>query len=155
MTYEIEPLRTCRVCSLSAYTQGDLEFFKSHKNCKYNRERICKDCSNKQSSSYDSYKNWYKDRSNVLMKRYGINQSDYNIILEAQENSCAICGTEDPSPRNYLCVDHNHDTEEVRGLLCHNCNTGLGLFKDSQDNLTKAHKYLSDRGSYVSYKEDS
>ena len=149
MKYEVTPLRVCRVCSLSAYTQDDLDLFKSHRHCKYNREKICKVCSNKQSSNYDSYKNWYKDRGNVLMKRYGITQADYTSMLVIQEHSCAICGTKDPSPKKYLCVDHNHDTGEVRGLLCHHCNAGLGLFKDKPDNLLKANEYLNKRGSYT------
>ena len=82
------------------------------------------------------------------MKRYGINQLDYTKMLEAQDHSCAICGTEDPSPKKYLCVDHNHDTGEVRGLLCHSCNTGLGMFKDDPNNLLKANEYLTKRGNY-------
>lgn len=39
-------------------------------------------------------------------------------------------------------VDHDHDTEEVRSLLCNNCNRGLGYFKDSSLNLLKAFNYL-------------
>ena len=58
-------------------------------------------------------------------------------MLIEQEKRCVIC------KRNVILrVDHCHTTGKVRGLLCHNCNTGLGQFKDNIDNLKMAIKYL-------------
>lgn len=58
-------------------------------------------------------------------------------MLESQGSVCAICGCLPP-----LCVDHNHVTGVVRGLLCRNCNLALGGFKDNPDSLRKAITYL-------------
>lgn len=61
----------------------------------------------------------------------------------AQKARCAICDTTDPGGQNTKwCIDHDHTTGEVRGLLCHYCNVGLGHFKDDQKLLTKAIDYL-------------
>lgn len=64
-------------------------------------------------------------RRNQLRVRYGITPEDYIFLFEAQGGVCAICGNENTGGRN-LCVDHNHETGKVRGLLCTSCNTGVG-----------------------------
>jgi hypothetical protein len=66
-------------------------------------------------------------------------------MLKEQRNRCCICNT-DISSR--YCIDHNHKTNEVRGLLCYPCNMGLGKFKDRIDLLSKAVVFLYERGSY-------
>lgn len=77
-------------------------------------------------------------------KKYGMGLVDYNLMLEQQDNKCAICQRE-ASTEQYKTfnIDHNHKTGEIRGLLCNNCNTGLGLFKDDVVLLNKAIEYLS------------
>ena len=52
---------------------------------------------------------------------------------------CEACGTTEAR----LCIDHDHDTEKPRGLLCHNCNTALGLLKDDAERITQLGNYLS------------
>lgn len=59
----------------------------------------------------------------------------------AQGRRCAICETMDSGPRDW-CVDHDHVTNQFRGILCARCNLGLGQFKDSQLSLYKAIEYL-------------
>ncbi len=60
------------------------------------------------------------------MKKYGLSEADYQNMVDSQENLCAICGrTED---NKALAVDHDHDTGEIRGLLCGYCNVRLGWF---------------------------
>jgi hypothetical protein len=60
-----------------------------------------------------------------------------------QENKCKICGIpEEKAPRGRLAVDHCHETGQLRGLLCNNCNVGLGQFKDNPNLLTAAIEYL-------------
>jgi hypothetical protein len=68
-------------------------------------------------------------------------------VFEAQEGLCAIC-QEPPKDKQSLAMDHNHQTNEFRGLLCKECNRALGLFGDNIDVLTNAVTYLKERGSY-------
>ena len=81
-------------------------------------------------------------RRTNLKRFYGITPEDYKTMLEKQGNVCAICGTADPISKRFH-VDHSHTTGEVRGLLCANCNHGLGKFQDSPENLMRAAKYLA------------
>ena len=66
----------------------------------------------------------------------------YLSMLDAQNNSCAICNTHQSLLKRQLSVDHNHDTGEARGLLCDACNGGIGKLKDSILMLEKAIRYL-------------
>jgi len=78
-----------------------------------------------------------------LRKNYGLTTDQYNDLLAVQNNSCAICKSPDPFDRwGRFHVDHDHATGKVRGLLCGNCNTGLGKMKDSITNLQAAIAYL-------------
>lgn len=79
-----------------------------------------------------------------LRHRHGISLDEYNALLELQEGKCAICGGNDYGAARYkhFTVDHNHVTGKIRGLLCGNCNTGLGQFKDNKEHLYKAIAYL-------------
>jgi hypothetical protein len=79
-------------------------------------------------------------RHNQLKRKFGMTLEQYNSVLIAQNNVCAICESIDTY--RALSVDHNHDTGKVRGLLCGSCNRGLGLFKDNTERLLTAHKYL-------------
>lgn len=71
---------------------------------------------------------------------YGISPKQYLELHNKQNSKCAICGKE--LQEEYLHVDHNAETGEVRGLLCGNCNRGLGMFGDNIQNLEKAITYL-------------
>jgi hypothetical protein len=66
----------------------------------------------------------------------------YLQMLESQNNCCAICGLHKDTFQKQLAVDHDHKTGEPRGLLCLNCNNGLGKLKDSVELLEKAINYL-------------
>lgn len=87
-------------------------------------------------------RNWSKHktlREQQLMARYGITVEDYERILKAQDSKCAICRNQ---PETRLHVDHCHETNRVRGLLCGTCNRGLGMFKDMHFYLDRAADYL-------------
>ena len=73
-------------------------------------------------------------RRSTYKKLYGISLEDYDQMYEAQEGVCGICGNINSSGKR-LCVDHNHDTGEVRGLLCTKCNYNLGWLEMLQDNI--------------------
>jgi hypothetical protein len=64
----------------------------------------------------------------------------YEAMRREQNNRCAICRR--PPGKRDLHVDHDHDTNVIRGLLCYYCNTGLGNFKDDIALLEKACDYL-------------
>ena len=92
----------------------------------------------------------YKSKS-MLQKRadraskYGLTPEAYIKMYESQDGKCAICGLE-PTTQRGLHIDHCHETNIVRGLLCHSCNIAIGNFKDSKDLLIKAINYLEGRG---------
>lgn len=87
-----------------------------------------------------------KEPSNSQLKyRYGITLKDYDKMFDDQGGCCDICG-EIPF-RHSLQVDHCHETGKVRALLCRNCNTALGHFKDNPIRMLKAAKYVMNHHS--------
>lgn len=82
------------------------------------------------------YKKSYRRRESL--KKLGLSWDDFERLLKEQEDRCFVCKREDV----VLCIDHDHVTGKVRGLLCHNCNLGVGNFKDNPDFLRKAANYL-------------
>lgn len=74
--------------------------------------------------------------------KYGLTLADYDEMLRTQGNGCAICGKTPEENGKRLAVDHDHETGDVRGLLCDMCNKGLGCFGDSSQRLRSAANYL-------------
>lgn len=81
-----------------------------------------------------------------LKRTYGISSIDFKQLKENSNLKCSICGSDgfvlNKNSVFKLAIDHDHSTGKVRGLLCHNCNRALGLFKDSIENLKSAISYL-------------
>ena len=75
-----------------------------------------------------------------LKHMYGLTEQEYAALLKAADGRCAIC----KRIAETLCVDHNHDTKAVRGMLCRQCNNGLGHFYDDIEVLRSAVKYLTE-----------
>ena len=86
-----------------------------------------------------------QDRNCHLKQNHGMTESDYEKLLEKQKGSCAICGsvTSRTACTDYLLIDHCHTTDKIRGLLCHPCNTAIGLLKDDPGIMLKAAEYVS------------
>jgi hypothetical protein len=115
----------------------------------YNRsnkpnQRVCKLCL----SAYRS--KWLKERvkkdplysrKHHLKSRYGLTQEKFEELFKRQNNRCAICFTDTPDSKGFV-VDHCHNTGALRSILCNQCNTGLGLFKDNKLILNNALNYL-------------
>ena len=76
-----------------------------------------------------------------FLKKYNLTPEKYAELLNAQKGVCAICGGVNKKDGN-LNIDHDHETGRVRGLLCHNCNSGLGMMKDDPEIMTKATQYI-------------
>ncbi len=89
-----------------------------------------------------------KVKANRLKQYFGISLEIYRGMLEAQGGLCAICREGEKAKNKAtnetmaLCVDHNHETGEVRGLLCINCNKGIGHLKDDAERVMSAAIYL-------------
>jgi hypothetical protein len=82
-------------------------------------------------------------RNGRLRAEFGITADEYDSMLAAQGGVCAICGVSAADARGHrLHVDHCHDTGRVRGILCGNCNLGLGKFGDDAARLGRAVDYL-------------
>lgn len=85
-------------------------------------------------------------RSSARLAKYGVTQAWFEETLAAQGGVCAIC--RQPETRvlrgkvTDLCVDHDHATGAVRGLLCNACNAMLGCFDDDPDRLIAAAEYI-------------
>lgn len=119
----------------------------------YFKEKECKQCKTafkpkapshlycSQSCADLSYTN------RILKNAYGIEHDSVKEMFKQQDGKCAICGSEgfilNPKQELKLVVDHCHKSGKVRGMLCHNCNRALGLFKDSVESLNKAIDYLN------------
>lgn len=84
------------------------------------------------------------NRAWVFRDRYGIDVNEYHSMLESQDGGCAVCGSTDTGRPNceWFCVDHDHKTGKVRGILCHPCNSSLGLLKDDPVVIESLLAYL-------------
>lgn len=71
-----------------------------------------------------------------------MSHEEYGQMLAKQNHCCALC--ESQAGGKQLAVDHDHDSKKVRGLLCQNCNTGLGKLQDNPELLRRAAKYIED-----------
>jgi len=76
-----------------------------------------------------------------IKRNYGMRREDYEKMLKNQKGVCLICGNKNKKKRR-LCVDHCHNTGEIRGLLCADCNLALGKVNDDVKILNKMIKYL-------------
>lgn len=93
---------------------------------KTRRRRLCKSC-------HSEY---------IRKRKFNLEDNEYQKLLEKQNGRCAICQSDTPEKRS-LAVDHCHETDKIRGLLCSKCNTGIGSFKDNIQLLENAIAYLN------------
>lgn len=119
----------CKVCRLEV----QIEYSKTKKG-----QEALKRAQEKRKGSKKNKLNWHKHN---LKRHYGITLEEYDKLLEKQDGVCAICGGININGRR-LYVDHNHRTNKIRKLLCHNCNSLIGYAKENIEILTKVIKYL-------------
>ena len=87
-------------------------------------------------------------RSRQLWQNYKITLEDYEALLAAQGGHCAMCpAAPDAQYHGVLHVDHDHGTGRVRGLLCHHCNTAIGLLREDANAAARMAQYLRPEGS--------
>jgi DNA-directed RNA polymerase subunit RPC12/RpoP len=76
-----------------------------------------------------------------LVRRYGITQSEWYRLFEAQKFKCAICEKTQPGGKGWH-TDHNHKTKRVRGILCTHCNLSIGRYEGDRALYKKFDQYL-------------
>lgn len=127
---------------MEGQTEGKI--MKIDKQCKLHKKiKIkCRECFNKYHRDY-YHKHLAKEKERKYKSNYNLTFLDVEMLLTYQNNTCAICKKPLSLDKKETHVDHCHKTKEVRGILCVNCNRGLGYFKDEPDILKMAIKYLS------------
>lgn len=147
----MEEMKHCKKCD----TTKVLTEFYNDKKSSDGKSFYCKQCLKARASA------WYKSnperakeqskkrvangghRSSQIKRKYNFTQEQYDDMLIKQNGVCLICGTDTPgrNDKNFH-IDHDHDTDRVRGLLCSNCNRAIGLLGDLSVNAYAAGDYL-------------
>ncbi len=105
-------------------------------NVKYQgKSGFCRTCYNEKARKK------YHEKGGDILRNYGITIEEYDKMFELQSGGCAICKQKCPSGKK-LAVDHNHETNEFRGLLCVRCNTALGSIQEDEDLIWNMLEYL-------------
>lgn len=143
-------MKVCKICS----EEKPLSQFDKNKGKRDGHRSECKICTRKYNKEWRT-KNADLRRDAAFKREYGIGLSDFNDLLSSQNHKCAICNNAESwrdyrnkdKPRNF-CVDHDHKTGKVRGLLCGSCNVMLGRAKDSVELLQSAIDYLKENNGF-------
>lgn len=168
--------KICKKCLV----EFPLDLFYKNKECLFGRENVCKKCRNdhtiktrdkikhslhqqsyyrknsdkiKQKESDRYYTKLDERKNSFYLARYSISLNDAIELLNKQHGLCKICSSSislKVKAKNGGHVDHCHTTGKVRGILCSQCNTGLGHFKDNVLNLQKAIEYLHETSKETS-----
>lgn len=122
----------CEPCKIKS--RAELQRYRDAKREDYNRVASLQQKRWRRANPEKVKIKWWKDR-------YGVTLEMYNNMLVQQENACASCRIpfinlkSDRENYSVIQIDHDHKTGKYRGLLCHNCNKGIGHFKDSPEFL--------------------
>lgn len=87
-------------------------------------------------------------KSTNLRNKFGISMDQYNKMFFDQNGCCSICSTHQQDLPKRLAVDHNHTTQEIRGLLCMKCNLAVGYLNESVESAENLIKYLNKKTEY-------
>lgn len=115
-------MKKCSKCKQYKF----LYMFHKDKSKKDGREDRCKSCSS------------IHHREMSYKRLYGITAQQYQDMYESQEGKCSIC----KNKFDLLCVDHNHQTNKVRSLLCNDCNYNLGRYKEDKSIFQRFIDYI-------------
>lgn len=141
-------IKICRNCKVEKPIS---EFYKE-KGGKDGLRSACKDCRKKELNNWTERKKknpgMYtqmkrRQRLKVIEKKLGVTEEMYNAMFKKQQGKCFICDRHQSELKRTLAVDHCHITNKIRGLLCGNCNTALGLVKENKQILKKMVSYLN------------
>jgi hypothetical protein len=138
-------IKTCNTCK-EVY---DLSNFHKNRAMPDGLHSQCKACGNAARKAHkekypEKAKRWNKENPHYSLSQAGVNVTaeDFHKLLSEQNGKCAVCGYAPKENEKRLCIDHDHNTNEVRGLLCSRCNRGIGMFGDNANFLKSAASYL-------------
>lgn len=134
-------IKKCTKCGLLK----PLEKYNREKATKDGRRSTCKKCESKRHKEYikNNPEKYEAAKIRNNLKKRNVSLEHYNYMLDLQDHCCAICGVHESKLSKKLAVDHCHTFGTIRGLLCVNCNTAIGLLKENLDTLDKMKSYLS------------
>lgn len=132
--------KVCRVCGV----EKGLADFSPHPTSRLGVRPDCRDCRRvSEQARYRLRPNARNaQRWRTRKHKYGITEEQYLAFLAEQDGACAICRAL-PGEQS-LCVDHDHVTRAVRGLLCQPCNFAIGHMADDPNRLRRAASYLEE-----------
>ena len=139
-----DDILTCNKCNQD---KPKSEFYKESRFIRGYRYS-CKQCEAPRFKKYRS-KPGIREKQNETrrkwnrVKLYNFPPELYDQKFAEQGNACAICGTDTPGGKGQFHADHDHETNQPRGVLCHNCNVALGNFQDNPEILRAAIEYLN------------
>jgi len=123
----------CKLCSKIAVREGRKDNLEKHKKANVRKQKRI---------NGNPKKYGIKFMEANLKHNYRITLDQYNLLFLKQEGKCAICGIHQKDLKRALAIDHDHKTRKIRGLLCTQCNIGLGMFKDNPKVIQRAVNYL-------------
>ena len=119
--------KLCKTCS----RKRDVKYFskRTYSSGNVGYQPKCKDCERSKRSQY------YKPHE-TMRRKFKISEEQYRIMMEPDD--CPCCGRR----MKKKCIDHDHKTQKIRGVLCNNCNTTLGLVDDNKETLRNLIQWL-------------
>ena len=142
-------MKTCPWCNI----EKPLEQFLRRSTTKAGRGNICKDCHARVYPTRQERRKLRQEarvytvesvRKYHLAQRYGLTESTLNGLYDKANNVCQVC-----SSSKDLCIDHNHKTGTVRGILCKCCNTALGMLNEDVVRIRKLIQYIEESPTEV------
>ena len=131
-------MKVCKTCgeekNLSEFYKVSEKYYHSY----------CKPCYSVKVRERDvsSGRMQYKGMAKIMGLSYAELDKIYQAFFVAQDGKCAVCGVHQNRLDRNFCMDHDHETMKIRGLLCRTCNVGIGMLKDNICVLSKAIEYL-------------
>lgn len=143
-------MRVCNKCKILKnseefgvykYTCLSCKNIREKKRYAENREKMLENFKEYQKKLDPALRDQYR-RKSMLKIQYNMTLKEYEQLFESQAGKCAICKLHQDELNHTLHVDHCHKNGKIRGLLCRNCNQGLGKFFDNKEIVENLLHYL-------------